>query len=249
VEQEGDPPATVDKTKTGIIMIQSIPIECSIDIPLAGVAALAKIKDKCTIKDVKIGTYPAHFSALGKGIDYDISVKENETTRLMVDFSENSVQINTKNILKLSISNDLVNPRYGTLSKKMDVRVLLDGNEIMETQTIEPRRSAYVETPDVEQGQHAMLVEYNGSSAEFSFDIKCDMELTINARSAVREPTGMKVIFSEREYADYLEVTARGVGTRYSARIMGPSDFRCLQSKKGYGPWYTPGTPFKIFEE
>ncbi|MBN1902016.1 hypothetical protein JW926_11900 [Candidatus Sumerlaeota bacterium] len=89
--EEGDEARARITVQTGKIIIQSLPLECSINIPSLDIFGLKKSKDKRIIDKAPAGTYQMEFIALGKTLHYTLQLKGNETVNLMVNFLKDEV--------------------------------------------------------------------------------------------------------------------------------------------------------------
>ena len=76
---------------TGIVIIQSLPVECRINIPGMGLSNSQKRRDRWIVDKVPEGEYSASFvSAVGR-LNHKFTVRGNDTTRFMVNFMEKKV--------------------------------------------------------------------------------------------------------------------------------------------------------------
>ncbi|MBN1809352.1 MAG: hypothetical protein JW909_09820 [Planctomycetes bacterium] len=92
ITQEGDDKDLATAVaQTGDLVIQSLPVECTIDIPAAGVAGYRKEKDKWKARNIPGGEYRATFSAMGKRLTHDVKVTTGKVTVLMVNFVDGTV--------------------------------------------------------------------------------------------------------------------------------------------------------------
>ncbi|MFC1707283.1 SUMF1/EgtB/PvdO family nonheme iron enzyme [Planctomycetota bacterium] len=90
ITQEGESTAATIKQKTGTLIIQSLPIECRIEIPLLGVTS-NKQQDKWKAADLPAGEQRVVFKAMGKTLEYGLKLEPGGTVRLMANFLEGSV--------------------------------------------------------------------------------------------------------------------------------------------------------------
>jgi len=84
--EEGEESESTTVVKTGKIIIQTLPVECSISIPSLSVESLQKTKDKRIFDKVPAGIYEIELVSLEKKVKYNLHVKEDDTVRLMVNF-------------------------------------------------------------------------------------------------------------------------------------------------------------------
>jgi len=89
--EEGDISHTDLTENTGKIIIQSLPVECTIKIPTLGVDSMNKTKDRRILDKVPSGTYAMEFFALGKMVQYELSLQPHETMRILVNFLKEEI--------------------------------------------------------------------------------------------------------------------------------------------------------------
>jgi len=106
VTQSGKSSETAIKKRIGSLKIQSLPIDCRISIPELGLKEL-KAKDEWVASGIPVGEYQATFSAIGKDLDYRLTIVENQQLHLMVDFVKRKVQDLTLRLFGMSYG---VNP-------------------------------------------------------------------------------------------------------------------------------------------
>ena len=92
ITEEGETEQTEIKLQVGILIIQSLPVECEINIPLIGVNEAKKNKDKWKVEQIPPGNYRAVFKAMGKEIPYEFEIVTGRTSHLMVDFISGEVK-------------------------------------------------------------------------------------------------------------------------------------------------------------
>lgn len=90
--EEGEESETKIAIQTGKIVIQSLPLECSINIPSLDIFGLKKNKDKRVLDKVPTGTYLIEFIGMGKTLSHTIQLKGNDTVNLMVNFLKEEVK-------------------------------------------------------------------------------------------------------------------------------------------------------------
>lgn len=77
--------------KVGELLIQTLPIGCTISIP--GVdAPTEKQKDEWRMKNVAVGNYTATVDALGKTVRAPFAIRQGETTHLFIDLLKGTVR-------------------------------------------------------------------------------------------------------------------------------------------------------------
>jgi hypothetical protein len=76
---------------TGVLMIQTVPVECEIGIPSLGVVSGRKRTDVWTIERVPEGKHSLQFRALGTELAHLATVGRGETIRILADLQEGRV--------------------------------------------------------------------------------------------------------------------------------------------------------------
>jgi len=89
-ESGGQGDKSVGSRQVGTIIIQSLPIECTVDIPSAGVQNYSKTKDEMTVSDVPAGEHKAVFKG-AKELIATLRVEPNVVTRVMANFAKGEV--------------------------------------------------------------------------------------------------------------------------------------------------------------
>lgn len=74
------------KLKVGILLMQSLPIECGITIKALGVNGIRKTKDQWKVEGIPVGSYEIIGSALGKTLTHSFDIVDGQTTELMLNF-------------------------------------------------------------------------------------------------------------------------------------------------------------------
>jgi hypothetical protein len=90
ITEEGRSSAGTLALKVGALVIQSLPVDCNIEIPSLKIHA-AKTKDEWRAINLVPGIHKATFLALGKTIGFDVRVSAGVTTRIMVNFLRGEV--------------------------------------------------------------------------------------------------------------------------------------------------------------
>ena len=92
IEETGDGAEKTLRAQTGTLVVQSLPVECTIDIPSAGLFGASKTKDKWTVKRMPAGSHEITLKALGKTLTYTLPLAADSTVRLMANFIEEDVE-------------------------------------------------------------------------------------------------------------------------------------------------------------
>jgi len=93
IADEGEEAVGKLELETGILIVQSLPVECTISIPSLSLNNVKKTRDKKIFKNVPTGKYKAILKGLGKTIECEIVVSKNMETRAWVNFLKGEVQI------------------------------------------------------------------------------------------------------------------------------------------------------------
>jgi hypothetical protein len=97
--------------QTGKIVIQSLPLECSINIPSLDIFGLKKTKDKRVLDKVPVGTHQIEFIALGKTLNYTIQLKSADTIGLMVNFLKDEITMEGGSVGKPEVTPAVQTPQ------------------------------------------------------------------------------------------------------------------------------------------
>jgi len=89
--EEGQESQSRETPKTGKIIIQSLPMECTITIPSLNVRDMQKKKDRRILDKVPAGEYKMEFSALNRTLPYTLYLKPDQTVKIMVNFLKGAV--------------------------------------------------------------------------------------------------------------------------------------------------------------
>jgi hypothetical protein len=87
-EQEEREP---EKVGLGQLVIQSVPLECQINIPTLDVEWTNKLRDEWVMPSVPSGLHPVQVRAMGRTMEYDAPVKVHRETRLLFNFVDEDV--------------------------------------------------------------------------------------------------------------------------------------------------------------
>jgi len=83
------------KQKSGSLLIETLPIDCIIEIPLLNIDKEHngnKIEKTWEVSDIPIGNYRINFLALGKKVKYDLKIEEGVKKHLLVNILKNEVK-------------------------------------------------------------------------------------------------------------------------------------------------------------
>ena len=89
--EEGPESQSRETPKTGKIIIQSLPMECTITIPALNVRDMQKKKDRRILDKAPAGEYKMEFSALNRTLPYTLYLKPDQTVKIMVNFLKGAV--------------------------------------------------------------------------------------------------------------------------------------------------------------
>lgn len=95
VTQEGEADTDTIKQRVGSILIETIPIDCIIEIPKLNINKEHygnKTKKNWEISNIPIGNYRLNFIALGKNIEYKLKIEEGIQKHLLVNVLNNEVK-------------------------------------------------------------------------------------------------------------------------------------------------------------
>jgi formylglycine-generating enzyme required for sulfatase activity len=92
IEEKGDEGAGTVSAKTGVLVINSLPIDCTVHCPALGLDKYAKKKDMLQLSDVPEGSYEMSFSWKDKQLKHVAQVKGGLTVRLMANFIKGAVE-------------------------------------------------------------------------------------------------------------------------------------------------------------
>lgn len=148
VTQEGEADADTIKQKVGSLLVETIPIDCIIEIPKLNINKEHygnKTKKIWEISNIPIGSYRVNFIALGKKIEYDLKLEEGIQKHLLVNILNNEV----KEILPPPITYKVF---FSVDSGEGKIIVTADGNLINSGDSVEEGAKVIIKaTPDAGQ--------------------------------------------------------------------------------------------------
>ncbi|MBU4228111.1 PEGA domain-containing protein [bacterium] len=106
VIEKGEADTDTIKQRLGSLLIETIPIDCIIEIPKLNINKEHygnKTKKTWEISNIPIGSYSVNFIALGKKIEYELKIEEGIQKHLLVNILNNEV----KEIVPKSYSNQI----------------------------------------------------------------------------------------------------------------------------------------------
>jgi len=83
------------KQKIGALLVETIPIDCIIEVPLLNIDKENKgnkTEKTWEVSDIPIGSYRINFLALGKKVKYDLDIEEGTRKHLLVNILKNEVK-------------------------------------------------------------------------------------------------------------------------------------------------------------
>jgi formylglycine-generating enzyme required for sulfatase activity len=92
IEEKGDEGAGTVSAKTGVLVIKSLPIDCTVHCPALGLDTYAKTKDMLQLSDVPEGAYDLSFRWKDKQLWRRVQVKGGFTLKLMANFIKGAVE-------------------------------------------------------------------------------------------------------------------------------------------------------------
>jgi len=95
VTQSGETQTDLIKPKVGSLLIETIPLDCSIEIPLLNIDKEHegnKTEKTWEVSGIPIGSYRINFLALGKKVKYDLKIEEGVQKHLLVNILNNEVK-------------------------------------------------------------------------------------------------------------------------------------------------------------
>lgn len=78
--------------KVGALLIETDPVECTIEIPQLGIVKSKKNEEPLEIPAIPIGNYKISFAASGKKISYNLNIEEGARKHLMVNIMHNEIK-------------------------------------------------------------------------------------------------------------------------------------------------------------
>ena len=95
VTQKGEADTDTIKQRVGSLLIETIPIDCIIEIPKLNINEEHygdKTKKTWEISKIPVGNYRLYFIALGKKIEYNLKIEEGDQKHLLVNILKNEVK-------------------------------------------------------------------------------------------------------------------------------------------------------------
>ena len=92
ISQIGDARQTEVKLKVGKIVIQSLPIECKLNIKVLGVNDMEKTKDYWEAEGVPVGKYEIVAESIGKKLSYEVEINEESTAEIFFNFINGEIK-------------------------------------------------------------------------------------------------------------------------------------------------------------
>jgi hypothetical protein len=95
VTQSGETQTDLIKPKVGSLLIETIPLDCIIEIPLLNIDKEYegnKTEKIWEVSAIPIGSYRINFLALGKKVKYDLEIEEGVQKHLLVNILSNKVE-------------------------------------------------------------------------------------------------------------------------------------------------------------
>ena len=212
VTQEGEAETDTIKQKVGSLLIETIPIDCIIEIPKLNINKEHygnKTKKTWEISNIPIGSYRINFVAFGKKIEYNMKLEEGIQKHLLVNILNNEV----KEILPPCVTFS-VGAGNGTIEVRADGNPINSGDLIKEGVKI-----IFKATPDA--GQMIKSWEVDGRKRN---TLKDNTYIIENLKSAIdfkvyfdikppqigdKGPAGGWIFYDKGSYSDgwrYLQV-------------------------------------------
>ena len=95
VKQEGETDADTIKQRVGSLLIETIPIDCIIEIPKLNINEEHygnKTKKTWEISNIPVGSHSVNFIAFGKKMEYELKIEEGIQKHLLVNILKNEVK-------------------------------------------------------------------------------------------------------------------------------------------------------------
>ena len=215
VTQEGEADTDTIKQKVGSLLIETIPIDCIIEIPKLNINKEHygnKTKKTWEISNIPIGSYRINFVAFGKKIEYNMKIEEGIQKHLLVNILSNEV----KEILPPCVTFS-VGAGNGTIKVRADGNPINSGDLIKEGVKI-----IFKATPDA--GQMIKSWEVDGRKRN---TLKDNTYIIENLKSAIdfkvyfdikppqigdKGPAGGWIFYDKGSYSDgwrYLEAAPK----------------------------------------
>ena len=85
--------------KVGVLIVQSLPITCRIEIPGLEEGSWDKKEDEWKARKARVGNYRGTFRALGKAVEGAFTIDEGVTTRIFVNIMEGTFEVKKRGSL------------------------------------------------------------------------------------------------------------------------------------------------------
>lgn len=243
VTQKGEADTDTIKQRVGSLLIETIPIDCIIEIPKLNINEEHygdKTKKTWEISNIPVGSYKIHFIAMGKKLEYTCKIEEGIQKHLLVIILSNEV----KEILPPPITykvNFNVESGNGKLVASADGNLINSGDVIKEDAKV-----IFKATPDA--GQIVKSWKVNGTKKSTNRDgiyiiedINSDIGFKVffdfipyNIRD--KGPAGGWIFYDKGEYTNgwrYLE--AAPVSTEWKNVRWGSAKYKVGGTKKYIG--------------
>jgi formylglycine-generating enzyme required for sulfatase activity len=92
ISQKSAEHLTEMKLKVGKLLIQSLPIECKLDIAALGVKDQSKNKDRWEAKGVPVGKYKISARAMNRTMNHEVEIFENSTVEVFFNFVSEEIK-------------------------------------------------------------------------------------------------------------------------------------------------------------
>jgi hypothetical protein len=227
VKQEGEADTDTIKQRVGSLLIETIPIDCIIEIPELNINEEHygnKTKKTWEISNIPIGSHSVNFIAFGKKIEYELKIEEGIQKHLLVNILNNEV----KEIL----------PHYVTLSVEAGngtIEARAGGNPIDSGDLVEEGTELiFTATPDSSQQVKGWIVNgariastnatYTIANLQAAANVKVEFELLVY-QIGDNGPAGGLIFYDKGSYSDgwrFLE--AAPASTEWARKEWGDDD-------------------------
>ena len=92
IEQEGPEAQVQLRPKVGTLVVQSIPVECTIDIPSVELRHSQKTKDRWTARGFPVGRHKITLSAMGRTLTHEVEIAQDSTIKLAANFIDGTIE-------------------------------------------------------------------------------------------------------------------------------------------------------------
>ncbi len=93
IQEEGEEDESTVQAKVGTIIVKSLPVECVVDFPTAGLSGYEKSKAQIIVTDAPIGRHTGRFRGMGKTLAYTIELQSNQIIEVFVNFVKGTVEV------------------------------------------------------------------------------------------------------------------------------------------------------------